>query len=320
MSLGSSKTPAAPDPAKSYEQGIQAYLKYLPQQLQAEADARGQYDPARVAQQQWLQQTFGPTQYGQQLDSLAQLDPESMAIRGQLAQSVSGDLAGGYRLPEEYANELTSNFRGGQAARGNILGTGAGAAEAAFKGKAALDLYQQHLSNAGAFLSGPTPESQIAQIQAVQPDRSSAYTNPAAGYAGQNFALQNYQNLLAQNQLSGQGRNPWASALGGAETGAKVGSAAGGWGSLIGGVVGGAAGYFSSRALKENIELIDVSDMGIPVVEFNYRSDPAKVRYRGVLAEDVAKIKPEAVIDDNSGYQKVLYDMIDVPFVRMEVA
>ena len=318
MSLGGNKTPAAPDPAKSYAEGIQTYLKYLPQLLGAEADARSQYDPARIRQQQALQDEFGPNQARQQLDSLAQLDPESMVIRGQLAQSVSGDLAGGYRLPEEYANELTSNFRGGQAARGNILGTGAGAAEAAFKGKAALDLHQQHLSNAGAFLSGPTPESQIAQIQAVQPDRSSAYTNPAAGYAGQNFALQNYQNLLAQNQLSGQGRNPWASAASGAATGAVAGG--GGWGSLIGGVVGGAAGYFSSRALKENIELIDVSDMGIPVVEFNYRSDPAKVRYRGVLAEDVAKIKPEAVIDDNSGYQKVLYDMIDVPFVRMEVA
>jgi hypothetical protein len=243
-----------------------------------------------------------------------------MFIRRQLAEQVSGDLASGYSLPPDYARELTTTARGAQAARGNIYSSAAGNAESAFKGKAALDLYQQHLSNAGAFLSGPTPESQIAQIQGVQPDRSSAYTNPAAGYAGQNFALQNYQNLLAQNQLSGQGRNPWASALGGAATGAQAGSAAGGWGSLIGGVVGGAAGYFSSRALKENIELIDVSDMGIPVVEFNYRSDPAKVRYRGVLAEDVAKIKPEAVIDDNSGYQKVLYDMIDVPFVRMEVA
>lgn len=73
--MGGGDSPQVPNTGKAYEQGIQVMLKYLPTLLQAEQTSREQYDPARVVEQQQLQQTYGPTQYGQMLDAFNQLDP-----------------------------------------------------------------------------------------------------------------------------------------------------------------------------------------------------------------------------------------------------
>ena len=55
------------------------------------------------------------------------------------------------------------------------------------------------------------------QVQPVQAPRAFGYVNPNAGYQGQQFALQNYQNALGYNQLQGgQSSNPWVGALQGA--------------------------------------------------------------------------------------------------------
>lgn len=303
--------PNAPDPAESYRKGIEIYLQHLPQLLGAEADARALYDPQRIAQQQGLQEAFGPTQYAQQRAALEQLDPQGTAIRGQLASHVQGDLASGYNLPEDYSRELTSEFRGAQAARGNNLGDSAAGAESAYKGKAALDLYYKRLGAAGTFLGTTGPVQQIPMIQSVQPDRTSAYVNPSSGYAGQNFALQNYQNQLAQaNQ-----QNPWAGALTGAAQGASAGSSAGGWGALIGGIAGGAAGYFSDRRLKCDIQ--EAGEMnGFKLYDFRFISDPLRRLCRGVMADEVQRIRPDAVSEENA-YLLVDYAKIGIPFVEV---
>lgn len=311
--------PAAPDPAETYRQGANISLEVLPRFLAAEQDARSQYDPQRVYEQQMLQEFFGPNQYRQQLDALNQLDPESSVIRRQLAGRVSHDLASGINLPADYSRELDTQFRGAQAARGNTLGASAGSAEAGFKGRAAQELYQQHLTDAGNFLSGPTPESQISLIQGVQPDRSSAYTNPNAGTQGQNFALNNYQNILAQQQLAGGGRNPWAGAAGGAAQGAATGAqAGGGWGALVGGVLGGVGGYFSDSRLKQDIKEIGDSGIpGIPVIQFRYKAYPQTL-FQGVRAEDAQKFKPDCVSEE-SGYLKVDYRKLGIPFMEVHL-
>lgn len=306
------ETANAPDLAEAYRQGIEADLASIPRRLRAEADARGQYDPERIAQQQYLQAMFGTTQYGQQLDAAHQLDPESWAVRSQLASRVQGDLDQGYNLPEDYSRELTNTARGAQAARGNSLGTGAGNAETAYRGNAALEEYNRRLGRAGSFLSSPTPTQQISLIQGVQPDRTSAFTNPNAGIQGVNMAQQSYQNMLAQ----GAQPNPWANALGGAASGAAAGGqVGGGWGSLVGGVVGGAAGYFSDPRLKEDIR--EVGEMnGFKLFDFRFKSDPLRRLCRGVMADQVQKIKPEAVGEEN-GFLTVNYEMLGIPFVEV---
>lgn len=77
--------------------------------------------------------------------------------------------------------------------------------------------------------------------------------------------------------------------------------------------VGAIAGAFSDFRLKTNIEHIG-SYNGYPYYEYEYKGKPG--RYRGVMAQDVEKIMPEAVAEIE-GYKAVRYDMIKVPFVRV---
>jgi hypothetical protein len=151
----------------------------------------------------------------------------------------------------------------------------------------------------------------MSLIHGVQPDRSSAYTNPNAGYQGVNMGQQNYQNLLAQ----GGQPNPWVGAAAGAASGAAMGSAAGPWGAVIGGVAGGAAGYFSDRRLKHDIHEVDEMN-GFKLYDFRFISDPMQRLCRGVMADEVQAVRPDAVEEEN-GFLKVNYQMIGIPFVEV---
>jgi hypothetical protein len=70
----------------------------------------------------------------------------------------------------------------------------------------------------------------------------------------------------------------------------------------------GATAFASDRRLKENIELVGVTDNGYNWYEFNYRSDKSR-RYRGVMAHEVMEVMPEAVSRVN-GYLQVDYGML----------
>lgn len=283
--MGSStpSVPKAPNVTKSYDQGAQAYLQYLPTFLQGEQAARNLYNPQRVAGQQQLQSTYGPTQYGQQLQALNQLDPGWMALRNQLGNQVYSDLQSGYSLPPAYQTQLQNQIRGAQTARGNALGNSATADESGFLGQAALQLYQQKIQNAGNFLQGTTVPQQLLAVQPVQADMTSQYVNPNAGFQGQQFALNNYQNLLAQQAASGAGRNPWSSALSGAASGASSGAmVGGGYGAIAGGLIGGVGGYFSDARMKENVE-----HLGGLLYKFNYKLDKTR-KFIGTMADAVS--------------------------------
>lgn len=309
--MGQASPPSAPNAGQSYNQGIVAYLNHLPTMLQGEQAARTTYDSQRIQEQLGLQGQFGQQQYQQQLDALNQLDPQSTRIRNQLGNQVSSDLASGYNLPRGMDQEITSQIRGAEAARGNDMGNAAISSEAIIKGQLANQLYQQRLTNAGNFLAGPTPEQQLLAIQPVTPDRSSQYVNPSAGYQGQQFAMGNYQNMLAQYQLSGGGRSPWAGAAGGAASGAAAGSSFGPYGAAAGGIIGGVSGYFSDERSKADIKYFGKTKAGIPLHTFRYIGS-AK-RFLGVIAQEVRKLVPEAVKEIN-GRLAVDYSMIQAPF------
>lgn len=76
-------------------------------------------------------------------------------------------------------------------------------------------------------------------------------------------------------------------------------------------LAGGFAAFSDSR-LKENISL--VSKGPINVYEFNYKLMP-NVRFRGVMAQEVERIRPEA-IGEMHGYKTVNYSMLGM---QMEV-
>jgi hypothetical protein len=239
--MGSPSTPDAPDPAKSYEQGIQVYLKYLPQLLAAEQSSREQYDPQRIAEQQSLQDQFGTTQYNQQLQAFNQLDPTYLAAHDQLGANVTNELALGSSLSPSDQSQLEQYVRAAQTARGNTLGNAPATQEAYALGDRGRQIQQQRMQNAFSFMAAPTIAQQVNAVQPVSPDRTSAFADPNAGYQGQQFALQNYQNMLGASQLSSG--NPWGSALGGAASGAAAGSSFGPYGAIIGGLAGGVGGY-----------------------------------------------------------------------------
>jgi len=73
----------------------------MPQMLTREMAARTGQDPQRIAEQQALQAKFGPTQYGQQLQALQQLDPYGVAMRNQLGQTIGDILQRGYVNPQQ---------------------------------------------------------------------------------------------------------------------------------------------------------------------------------------------------------------------------
>ncbi len=65
----------------------------------------------------------------------------------------------------------------------------------------------------------------------------------------------------------------------------------------------------SDRRLKENIEHLGYEN-GIPVYSFSYIGETE--RYKGVMAQDILHIKPEAVVMGENGYMSVYYDLIGI--------
>lgn len=323
---------AKPPVPESTSEQLRSYLQYLPKIIGAEDVYRGvsakglgvsdaqfasmSEDQKRVLGQQRLQAQAGPTQYAQQIEALQRLDPQSygapgttgQGIRAQLGQAVSSDLASGYNLPPALQQGVASQYLGRQVQGGNVFGNAPATAADIFAGNAAQQYYQQHLQNAGNFLAGPTPEQALLAVQPIAPDRSSAYVNPSG--PGQ-LGAQNYQNMLAQYQASGGGRSPWAGAAGGAIGGATAGSAFGPYGAAGGAIIGGVTGYFSDARLKNHAIYIGRSPSGIPIHEFNYNE--CSGRWRGVIAQEILSIRPDAVTKGPDGYYRVDYSKIDVP-------
>ena len=69
----------------------------------------------------------------------------------------------------------------------------------------------------------------------------------------------------------------------------------------------------SSRLLKENIFKLGKSSEGHNVYKFNYKGNPTN--YIGVIAEEVQRIKPQAVSRLSNGFLGVDYNLIDVDFL-----
>jgi hypothetical protein len=82
---------------------------------------------------------------------------------------------------------------------------------------------------------------------------------------------------------------------------------------IKGGAGVGAALAASDINLKEKIELKG-EENGFNIYEFNYIGQPE--RYRGVMAQEVQKTRPDAVIEKD-GYLAVCYDKIGIEFKKL---
>lgn len=309
--------PSPPNMQQSYAQGIQTYLQYLPEMLNTEMADRYKYDPQRIAEQQGLQAQFGPTQYAQMLDALKALDPTGYALREQTGAALSKDLAAGSNLTSDQSQALEQQIRRSSAARGNTYGQAPVQAEAFTKGMYGMQLYQQRLQNAMNFQNSATPESWATMVPPVSADRSMAYVNPNAGFQGEQFALQNYQNQLAASQMQGNSGSSWGSGIGsilgmaaGAYFGGPMGAQMGG--SLGGSLGGGIGSIFSDKRIKTNISKVGTAPSGVGL--YRYKPKFGGQPMIGAIAQNVAKTRPDAVsVDPQSGLLKVDYTKLGLP-------
>ena len=78
------------------------------------------------------------------------------------------------------------------------------------------------------------------------------------------------------------------------------------------------AGRPSDRRLKENIELVGRDERtGLPLYEFEYKGGDGRV-FLGVMADDVEKVYPEAVLEMSNGYMAVDYKLLGIEMVEVQ--
>jgi len=81
------------------------------------------------------------------------------------------------------------------------------------------------------------------------------------------------------------------------------------------GNLAGAGAAASDKTLKENIVKVGQSPSGFNIYEWNYLWSPE--RFRGVIAQEVQKIKPKAVLSNIFGHLLVDYSKLDVNMERI---
>lgn len=89
-------------------------------------------------------------------------------------------------------------------------------------------------------------------------------------------------------------------------------------GALLGAGIGAAGVAFSDIILKENIKFENIVINKLPIYSFEYKNKSiSHDRFLGVMAQDVEKEYPEAVIKNN-GYKMVDYSQIGINLVRLK--
>jgi len=307
--MSKQSTPSPPSAGQSYAQGIQAFLKYLPQLLSKEQQYRATYDPQRIAAQQALQAQYGPTQYAQQLAALQQLDPYSTAIRAGLGTDIQRMLAQGAVNPQQAAlyNQLAGAYgnaisQGGftpqQAANYQQLGQLASTAMAQggltpVQARAYQALGQNVMGQLGMGYSlGTGPGSlgdQVAQAaRAAQAARGNILGNAPASaealYTGQR-AQQLYQQRVGNVQSYLQLQNPEAIA-------AQLGMAYGQLASPQQQALAGAQGFYQQQSPQANL----LANAG------SFLAGPTPESQIGAI-QGVTPDRSYGYVNPNAGYQ-----------------
>ena len=231
--FGGDKEPKEPNYGASTKAGIEAWVENLPEILRIQGEYGPELDrlnleslkqtaPEMAQLMLDVQKEFGDAFVDQRLHELERSDPAGFEIRQKLGDQVKADLERGGDLDPKIIQQIEDQVRGGQAARGNILGQAAVSAEATQTGDAAFRVKQQSLANAGAFLSGTTPTAQFGQLSGAQGgaapfapiNPSQAINQGQAMQGGAGFAQQSYAGASSNYQAGLAAGNPWTTGLG----------------------------------------------------------------------------------------------------------
>jgi hypothetical protein len=72
----------------------------------------------------------------------------------------------------------------------------------------------------------------------------------------------------------------------------------------------------SDVRLKTDIDVVGTTVHALPLYRFRYRNRPEQ-RYEGVMAQDVLKVMPDAVIMGDDGYYRVDYGKLGIKMTRV---
>lgn len=250
---------------------------------------------------------------GQANQQLANLQGQGSAIQGQLGQ---------FGRTANQGNRFTSNVIGGQYMSGNPYVRNI----MAQMGEQITGDVGSAFSSAGRYGSGAytgvladsLADSYSQLLYGNYNDemnRRMAATQQATGALGQQQQAQasNNQQQMAQTAMAAElpyiGANNMANGLGalfsGGEQQSKQTGASPIWGALGAGL--GAAGmaasggaFSSDRRVKTNIVKVDTLEDGLNVYDFEYRNQPG-VTFRGVMADEVKELRPQAYIPNFDG-------------------
>lgn len=222
-----------------------------------------------------------------------------------------------------YTNSVIPSLRLGGAASGTGMGTRQGVAEgmaadslmrtlANTSSSMASGMYGQGL-NASVQTQGQLPQIMLgAQAPAGMQSQVGASLESQAQREENLAAAQRLQSVngpweLLQNWggLTSGMSNPKTTTTQSTDSGGGSGSAMQGIGTLLS-IAGIAASMFSDEALKEDVKPVGKLNDGQKVYSYKYKGDTTP--RIGLIAQEVAKVHPEAVHrDPASGYLKVNY-------------
>jgi hypothetical protein len=191
-------------------------------------------------------------------------------------------------------------------------------------GGGTLGKYINATLNAGQGQFATQLAGQDAEIKRQKQQQALAYLNQLgqASSISQDVATQNFQKQMMAEQALGQAKSDWLKAdlqrkqqnkeMVVSSAGALLNVGAAAAGTEAGGAA--IAGLLSDVRLKKNI-VYSHNENGHKIYEFEYINEPS-VRYSGVMAQEVMKMNPSAVIEE-SGYYKVNYDMLGLTMKKL---
>jgi len=147
-------------------------------------------------------------------------------------------------------------------------------------------------------------------------------TNSATAMTGAGSSYLNANNNAVGVMNSGvsQGLTSYGNYINAAQNAVKINNENDPFATIIGAGAQLGAAYLgrSDRRLKENIVLVGKDDRtGLNLYEFQYKNSDG-TRYRGVMADEVLAVMPNAVLFDAEGFMAVNYAMLGIEMLVVE--
>jgi len=329
--MGKASPPPPPDPKEtaagstSTNVGTAIANSYLNNMNQVTPDGSVSYD--QTGSYQWNDPYTGQTYNIPRFTQTQTLSGNQQAIKGQ-QDAASLNLATlGNSLSGTLGQQLTGNFKlGNEAVESRLFELGRGRLDPMFAQRD--EALRTRLTNQGIREGSAAWNNAMGQFGQQQNDAYNQLLLQGRGQASQELLTEDNQRINQISALLNGGQVSQPNFMATPQQQIATTDVAGiintnyqqqlaaaqaqnaGTSSILGGLFGlGAAGIYkwSDKRLKEDIEKVGETTEGIGVYEYNYKGDDE--RQIGVMAQEVEKKHPEAVITTPSGYKAVDYSV-----------